>query len=82
MKLRRYPKLVEAISLRHIRYNKQRDFIFSHEKEGKTFVICPEKPLGISRTEKNIDELERVYQEGRRVAEKHLEEVRKFLDVR
>lgn len=77
--LRKYPKLVEAISVRHLRYNKQREFIFSREKEGKALVICPEKALGISRTEKNVAELERVYQEGRENAEKNLGKIKDFL---
>ena len=77
--LHRYPKIVEAIATRHQRYNKQREYIFSREKEGKILVICPEKALGINRTEKNVAELERVYQEGRRTAEKRLEEIKKFL---
>lgn len=77
--LRKYPKIVEAIATRHTRYNKQREFIFSREKEGKALVICPEKALGISRTEKNVDELERVYQEGRAEATKRLEEIKAFL---
>ena len=77
--LRRYPKIIEAVAVRHLRYNRQREFIFSREKEGKALVICPEKALGISRTEKNVGELERVYQEGRRTAEKRLEEIKKFL---
>ena len=77
--LRRHPKLIEAVAVRHEKYNEQRKYIFSREKAGAAFIICPEKPLGISRTEKNVDELERVYQEGRAEAMKRLEEIREFL---
>ena len=77
--LRKYPKLIEAVAVRHEKYNKQREYILSREKAGAALVICPEKALGISRTEKNIDELERVYQEGRENAKKRLEEIKKFL---
>ena len=77
--LRKYPKLIDAVAVRHERYNKQREYILSREKAGAAFIICPEKALGISRTEKNIDELERVYQEGRANATKHLEEIKSFL---
>ena len=79
--LRKYPKIIEAVTIRHLRYNKQREFIFSREKEGKALIICPEKALGISRTEKDTNELKRVYEEGRRTAEKRLEEIKKFLAV-
>ena len=77
--LRKYPKLIHAIAIRHEKYNKQHEYILSREKTGEALVICPEKPLGIKRTEKNIEELERVYQEGRAVATKRLEEIRKFI---
>lgn len=77
--LRKYPKIVEAVETRHLRYNKQREYILSREKEGKALVICPEKALGIKRTEKNVAELERVYQEGRRVATKNLDKIKDFL---
>ena len=77
--LRRHPKLIDAVAVRHEKYNRQREYIFSREKAGAALVICPEKPLGISRTEKNTDELERVYQEGRAVATKRLEEIKRFI---
>ena len=77
--LRKYPELVKALERRHDVYNKQKEFVFSREKAGAALVICPERLLGIKRTEKNIDELKRVYQEGRAVATKHLEEIRKFI---
>jgi len=77
--LRKYPKIVEAVETRHLRYNKQREYILSREKEGRALVICPEKVLGIKRTEKNVAELERVYQEGRSEAKKRLEEIKAFL---
>ncbi len=77
--LRRHPKLIEAVAVRHEKYNEQRKYIFSREKAGAAFIICPEKPLGISRTEKNVDELERVYQEGRATAEKNLDKIKDFL---
>lgn len=77
--LRKYPKLIDAVATRHEKYNKQREYIFSREKDGAAYIICPEKPLGISRTEKNKNELKRVYEEGRRVAAEQLDGIRKFL---
>lgn len=77
--LRKYPKLIDAVATRHEKYNRQREYIFSREKAGAAYIICPEKSLGISRTEKNTDELERVYQEGRETAKKQLEEIKNFL---
>ena len=64
---------------RHNMYNEQTRYIFEKADRGEVLVICPDKPLGISRTEKNPDELERVYQEGRKAGESFLLEVKKFL---
>ena len=77
--IRKYPQLINAVAVRHEKYNEQRKFIFSREKAGAAVIICPEKPLGISRTEHDKGELKRVYEEGRAVAAEHLEEIRKFL---
>lgn len=78
--LHKYPKLVEAMANRHIVYNQETKYVFEQEKAGKCVVICPEKSLGIGRLEKNPDELQRVYDEGRKAALSKLEEVKKFLN--
>lgn len=75
----RYPKVVDAMARRHIVYNNQTAELKEKEKKGEVFVISPEAPLGIKRTENNPDELERVYQVGRKVALKNLDKVKDFL---
>lgn len=77
--LKKYPKLVEAMKNRHKVYNEETAYCFEKADKGQVIVICPDRPLGISRTEKNPDELERVYQEGRSAGEKWLERVKVFL---
>lgn len=79
LKYHKYPKLVDAMSNRHILYNKQLDEIKQLEKEGKVYVIAPYESLNIKRTENNPDELERVYQIGRMVAGKKLNDIKEFL---
>jgi predicted patatin/cPLA2 family phospholipase len=78
--LKKFPKLVDAMSRRHIVYNEQTADVFAKADRGEVFVICPEQPLGISRTEKDPDELQRVYDEGRRIALELLPEIKRFLD--
>ena len=56
------------------------DRIDRDESEGKIFVIRPEAPLGMKRTEKDPAVLERAYNAGRAVAEKRLSEIRDYLD--
>jgi predicted patatin/cPLA2 family phospholipase len=77
--LRKYPKIVEAMKLRSEKYNQETKEIFEKADRGEVLVICPETSLGISRTEKSTDELQRVYDEGRRIGTEQMEKVRTFL---
>ncbi|MBP5403312.1 MAG: patatin family protein [Treponema sp.] len=77
--LRKYPHAVEAMKQRAKIYNEATKYIFEKADRGEVFVICPEKSLGISRTEKNPAELERVYQEGRHAARNCLNSLIEFL---
>ena len=74
----RYPKLVEAMSVRHEMYNRQMQEIAELEENG-TLVIRPPASLGISRTESDPKELRRVYLLGRKEGQRRLEEVKEYL---
>ncbi|MBR3273071.1 MAG: patatin family protein [Clostridia bacterium] len=78
--LRKYPAVAEAMAHRHERYNAQMEQIDAREAAGILLVIRPEAGLGISRTESDPEQLERVYRLGRAQGEKRLEEVRAFLE--
>lgn len=77
--LRKYPKLLEAMANRHNMYNDETRYVFEQEKQGNALVLCPDEPLGISRTEKNTAELQRVYDMGRKMAIERLDEIKNFL---
>ncbi len=77
--MRKYPLAVEAMGNRHIMYNHEIREIRKKEKKGEVFVIRPDAPLGIGRVEKDPEEMERVYQLGRRKAEELLEGLKRFL---
>ncbi len=77
--LRRYPRVLEVMERRHEIYNEQTAAIARREAEGRVFVIRPPRSLGIKRTENDPDELERVYQIGRKAAEEAMEGLRSFL---
>jgi predicted patatin/cPLA2 family phospholipase len=79
--LHKYPAIVKAMEERSQNYNEQTDYVFEKADRGELLVICPEKPLGISRTEKNTEELKRVYEEGRKTAQSRLEEIKAFLNA-
>lgn len=77
--LKDYPNVIEAMKIRHIKYNKTTDYIRQKEEAGDVFVIAPPAPMNISRTEKSADKLERVYNLGRITAEKNLGKLKSFL---
>ena len=77
--LRKYPRVTEAMTVRHQMYNRQMDEIDQRESSRESLVIRPPEPLKIGHTEKNPDELERVCQIGIREAEKRLDDIRSFL---
>lgn len=61
---RNYPRLRVALSRRIETYNAQLDLIDRLEAEGRLVCIRPEHPLEVGRIEKDIDKLERLYEEG------------------
>lgn len=78
--LKNYPAVYRRLERRHIAYNSELRYIRKREKEGAVFVIRPEGPLGVGSVEHNPDELQRVYDEGRRVMQAELGELRNFLE--
>lgn len=61
---KQYPKFVEALEIRHIRYNESLEELAKQEKEGKILVIRPSKPIQIGRLEKDPVKLTNLYKEG------------------
>ncbi len=79
--LRKYPKVCAAMLRRPKMYNKQMSDIKLREIAGTSLVIRPPEALGISRTESDPKELQRVYDLGREVTESRLNEIRDFLSL-
>lgn len=77
--LRKMPIIREAMEHRHEMYNQQMDELDRMEAENEAIVIRPPESLRIGHTEKDPDELERVYRVGRLETEKRLNEVRAWL---
>ena len=72
LKYRKYPKLLEALKRRHLMYNDTTEYVFSQEKKGNAFVICPDEKLPISRIEHDPAKLKLVYELGRKAATEKL----------
>ncbi|MCR5408981.1 MAG: patatin family protein [Bacteroidales bacterium] len=77
--VRRYPALGKAMAARSEMYNAQMDWIDRAEKEGRILTVRPPRPLGIRRTEKRKEELERVYRIGRETMEQAIAGTEDFL---
>ena len=77
--LKKYPLIVEAMKNRAKVYNQEKEYVFKKEQQGDVFVICPETDLGVSRTENNPDELQRIYDLGRQTMQNNLGNLKTFM---
>ena len=79
LKYHRYPNFVGAVNDRHMKYNAETLYVSRQEKAGNAFVIRPPEPLNISGMVRDPNELERVYNIGRKVMAERLKELKDFL---
>lgn len=79
--LRKYPALLDAIKIRHEKYNETTHRIFEAEKRGDVFVICPRDTLPINRVEKDPDVLNKVYANGRDTCFELFDDLKHFLEI-
>ncbi len=77
--LRKWPKVIDALRERPAIYNKQLQQVQEEERKGNAFVFRPLKPLDVSRTTHDPEEMNRVYQQGRQEALQRLDDLKKFL---
>ena len=64
-----YPRLRVALSRRHDAYNQQIELVDKLEDRGQIKCIRPLRPIEVGRIEKDIDKLERLYEEGFMIGE-------------
>ncbi|MBQ7868299.1 MAG: GNAT family N-acetyltransferase [Clostridia bacterium] len=78
--LRKYPKVVEKLADRHIRYNEDVAYVRSRERDGAALVICPDEKLDIGRVEHDPQKMRAVYELGRKAGERGLKDVQAFVN--
>lgn len=61
---KKYPRLRVVLSRRIEAYRQQLELVDQLEAEGKVVCIRPERPMEVTRMEKDIVKLERLYEEG------------------
>ena len=77
--LHKYPALSAALFERHVMYNAQTAYVKVREDEGSAFVLRPPESLNIGPLEKDPREIRRVYDTGRDLASKKLQQILDFL---
>lgn len=75
----KYPKLVEALNNRYLRYNETVEKIIKAEENNEIFVIRPTKYIKLKRIEKDPNKLQEMYDLGRQDAKDKLEKLIRYI---
>ena len=76
---RRYPNFVEAMRTRAERSNRSREELFQLEREGRAFIFCPDDTQGFSRTERDVNKIRALWQQGLDHANARTDALREYL---
>lgn len=76
---RKYPTLVKRLIEVPENYNAMQKEISELEREGRLFVIRPKKPVLISRIEKDVERLKRLYDEGCSMMQEQMKAMEEYL---
>ena len=77
--LRKYPQMVEAMNRRYLMYNRQLEYVAEAERQGRCLVIRPDDKLDIGHVCHNPEQMERIYQTGREMGERRINEIKEYL---
>lgn len=78
-KYRQYPKFVEAVSKRHVMYNETLKYIDEERQKENCFVIRPSRLIEVSRLEKDVHKINRLYQLGIEDAKENYDKLCEYL---
>ena len=76
---KKFPKIGEAVAIRHTMYNHQLDFVKKAEAEGLVYVVQPTAPLNVGTLEKDTSKLEAIYQLGYKQGKNNAQAIKEFL---
>ena len=74
------PKLIEKLLTMPERYNALRERMDTLEKEGKIYILRPQKEVTVGRLEKDKKKLQDLYDEGYTQAKKELKAMKKYME--
>ena len=78
---RKFPQFVQALLSRSKVYSQQLQYIKKRELEGNAFIIRPSEPLEIGRLEKNPEEVQKIYDIGRKDALDKIDALKNWLSI-
>lgn len=76
---KKYPKLIAALKNRADMYNECHKTALELEKEGKLLLIAPDETDGWHRTERNHEEIQKLYDLGYKAVIDRRDEIKKYL---
>ena len=79
---RRYPAFAEKLARSDEDYNAQCDAIDALARSGRAFVIAPSEPVRVGRLERDMEKLGALYWLGYHDAQRQLEALRDYLELR
>jgi predicted patatin/cPLA2 family phospholipase len=75
------PRLLKSLEEVPERYNRMQEEIDQLEAAGRIYVIRPDKHVTVQRTEQDKRKLEALYEDGRRLAEAQMSELKQYLGI-
>lgn len=75
-----YPRLIEMLENRYLKYNETIMQLEELEKEGKVLILRPSNVLA-GRMDNDPIHLEKFYQQGYDLIKAHIDQIRTFLDI-
>ncbi len=81
LKYKNFKGLSKAIGERYKKYNSELEFVENMEKEGKVFVIRPQKHINVSRVEKDKNKIFELYKQGYIETAKIYKDLKKWINA-
>ena len=76
--LHKYPYFLKAMDERHMMYNYQLEYVAEAERKGQCLVIRPDEKIPIGHLSHDPQQMRLVYELGRKVGEKYIEQIKTF----
>ncbi|MDE6725376.1 MAG: patatin family protein, partial [Ruminiclostridium sp.] len=77
---RRYPEFVQSFVTRPERYNQALKELEQLSAEGKALILTPKDIFGVGRTERGLEKLEKLYNEGYRCFKENEALIKAFIN--